>query len=155
MFVINLFLAVVWVGLTGEFSHANFLVGFLLSALVIRIVTPVAGARHYAVKLWYGAELVGYFLWQLLLANLRVAYDVLTPTHRMSPGVIAVPLDARTDLEITLLANLITITPGSLSLDVSDDRSVLYLHVMHLGDIAEYRRQIKQGLEARILRLLR
>lgn len=155
MFVINLFLAVVWTGLTGDFTIANFLVGFLLGALAIRIVTPVTGARHYAVKLWYAVELVGYFLGQLLIANLRVAHDVLTPTHHMSPGVVAVPLDARTDLEITLLANLITLTPGSLSLDVSDDRSVLYLHVMHLDDIDAYRRQIKQGFEARIMRLLR
>lgn len=62
----------------------------------------------------------GYFLWQLLLSNLRVAYDVITPRLYMRPGILAVPLDAEIDLEITLLANLITLTPGTLSLDVSE-----------------------------------
>jgi multicomponent Na+:H+ antiporter subunit E len=93
----------------------------------------------------------------LVLANLRVAYDVLTPGYRMRPGVIAIPLDARTDAEITLLANLITLTPGTLSLDVSSDRSVLYIHIMYIDndDLAEVRRRIKTGFERRVLEVLR
>jgi multicomponent Na+:H+ antiporter subunit E len=75
----------------------------------------------------------------------------------MRPGVIAIPLNARTDVEITLLANLITLTPGTLSLDVSADRSVLYIHVMYIDndDIDAVRRKIKEGFERRILEVLR
>ena len=75
----------------------------------------------------------------------------------MLPGVIAVPLDAKTDAEITLLANLITLTPGSVSLDLSPDRSVLYVHVMYIdnGDVEEARRRIKDDLERRVLEVLR
>jgi multicomponent Na+:H+ antiporter subunit E len=75
----------------------------------------------------------------------------------MRPGIIAIPLDARTDLEITLLANLITLTPGTLSLDVSADRRVLYVHVMYIDndDIEAVRRSIKDGFERRVLEVLR
>jgi multicomponent Na+:H+ antiporter subunit E len=75
----------------------------------------------------------------------------------MRPGVIAVPLDAKTDAEITLLANLITLTPGTLSLDLSPDRGVLYVHTMYIDqdDVERARRQIKDNLERRVLELLR
>jgi multicomponent Na+:H+ antiporter subunit E len=84
-----------------------------------------------------------------------MAYDVVTPGFHMRPAVVAVPLDVETDLEITLLANLITVTPGSFSLDVSDDRKVLYVHAMYVDDPDEYRREIKEGFERRVLELLR
>ena len=104
-------------------------------------------------KIVKALELFVFLLWELLLANLRVAYDVLTPGYQMRPGV----LDARTDVEITLLANLITLTPGTLSLDVSSDRRVLYIHVMYIdrGDLEEVRRKIKSGFERRVLEVLR
>ena len=97
----------------------------------------------------------GFFLWQLLLSNLRVAYDVITPRLHMRPGIIAVPLDAKTDQEITLLANLITLTPGTLSLDVSEDRRVLYVHAMFVDSPDEVRDSIKNGFERRLLELIR
>ena len=89
------------------------------------------------------------------LANLRVAFDVVTPTSYARPGIVAVPLDARTDVEITLLSNLITMTPGSLAIDVSDDRTVIYVHAMFVDDPDELRREIKEDLERRVLELLR
>jgi multicomponent Na+:H+ antiporter subunit E len=96
----------------------------------------------------------GYYLWEMLKANAIIAYDVLTPTHHMKPGVIAIPTDARTDLEITVLANLITMTPGTLILDVSPDRRTLYVHAMYIDDPAALRRDIKENLERRVLALL-
>jgi multicomponent Na+:H+ antiporter subunit E len=73
----------------------------------------------------------------------------------MRPAIIAIRLDARTDVEITLLSNLIALTPGSLGLDVSDDHSVLYVHGMFVDDPEAFRRSIKHGLERRLLELLR
>src|SRR5690606_901199 len=96
-----------------------------------------------------------YFLKEMLLANLRVAYDVITPTYYMRPAVVSIPLDARTDLEITLLAMCITLTPGTLSLDVSTDRRVLYIHAMFAEDPDALRHEIKNGFERRLLELLR
>jgi multicomponent Na+:H+ antiporter subunit E len=93
---------------------------------------------------------LAYFLWELLLSNLRVAYDVVTVKHFMRPGILAIPLEARTDLEITVLANMISLTPGTLSLDVSSDRQVLFVHAMYLGEIEEFKE-----FERRLLRVLR
>ena len=97
--------------------------------------------------------LLTHFLRDLLVSNLRVAYDVLTPTHYMRPAVVAVPLRAKTDGAITILANMISLTPGTLSLDVSSDRSVLYLHVMYLDNEDDLREQIHK-LEDRVLAVL-
>jgi multicomponent Na+:H+ antiporter subunit E len=66
-----------------------------------------------------------------------------------------VPLDAKTDFEIMMVANLISLTPGTLSIDLSEDRRYLYVHVMFMQDVAEVRRELKQGLEKRVLEVLR
>jgi multicomponent Na+:H+ antiporter subunit E len=143
--------------MTGEFAPLNFAIGFALGLLILFFARRVVGTPNYLVKTVQVLELVAFLLWELLLANLRVAYDVLTPGYHMRPGVVAIPLDAKSDIEITLLANLITLTPGTLSLDVSSDRSVLYIHVMYVDndDLDEVRRKIKSGFERRVLEVLR
>jgi multicomponent Na+:H+ antiporter subunit E len=73
----------------------------------------------------------------------------------MRPGIVAIPLDLEGDAAITLLANLVTLTPGALSLDVSPDRTVLYVHTMYMDDAETFRREIKQGFERRVKELLR
>ncbi len=73
-----------------------------------------------------------FYLKELGRASLKVTYDALTPTHHMKPGVIAYPMKAKSDIEITLLANFITLTPGSLSIDISEDRSILYIHETYI-----------------------
>jgi multicomponent Na+:H+ antiporter subunit E len=100
-------------------------------------------------------EFLLYILWETLLANLRVARDVITPSYYTRPGIIALPLDAETDTEITWLANLLSLTPGTLSLDLSEDRKELYVHVMFLHDVDKVKEQIKSGFERRLLELLR
>lgn len=92
-----------------------------------------------------------FYMKEVLLANVRIALDILTPRHRMKPGMIAVPLETLTDLQLLLLANLVSMTPGTLSLDVSDDRKMLYIHAMYVDDPEQLRREIKEGFEKRIL----
>ncbi len=155
MLLWNILLALMWAAVTGRFSFSNVAVGFGLSYLALWLARRGETPSPYFAKVRQVVEFVLFFLWELLQANLRVASDVLTPRYRMRPGVIAIPLDARTDAEITALANLITLTPGTLSLDVSADRRVLYIHAMYLGDVEAFRRTIKNGLERRLLEVLR
>lgn len=96
-----------------------------------------------------------YFLKEMLKANFEVAYDVITPKFFMKPGIVKYPLTATTDMEITLLSNLISLTPGTLILDLSDDRKVLYIHVMYLKSRDKFVNHIKNGLERRLLELMR
>jgi len=109
--------------------------------------------RPWTVVLIELPTLLAYFVWELVLANLKVARDVLMPVKRLRPGIVAVPLDLKTDWQITLLSILITLTPGTLSLDVSTDRRVLFIHAMHVTDPEALRREIKSGFERRIRRL--
>ena len=93
-----------------------------------------------------------YFLRELLVANLRIAIEVLTPERyrRMRPAIVAMPLAAKTDIEITVLANLISLTPGTLSLDVSHDRDVLSVHVVYWDGVESLK-----DFERRLLRVFR
>lgn len=155
-FLLNLLLTLAWIALTGQFTLANFAFGFLLGYVMLWLVQRVTGPSSYFGKARQTLAFVLFFVREVIKANLQVAYMVLNPRYRLHPGVIAVPLEARTDTEITLLANLITLTPGSLSIDVSADRKVLYVHTMDLGDDpARFRREIKEGFERRLLEVLR
>lgn len=151
----NLILALIWVAVSGTLTGSNLLLGFLVGYAILGI-----GLRHvpefaqYVRRVPKVIRFLGFFIRELIASNLKVAYDVVTPKDYMKPGVIAVPLDARTDAEITIVANLISLTPGTLSLDVSNDRKVLYIHVMYLEDRDVVQRHIKY-FESRVLELLR
>ena len=151
----NLLLATVWALAQGDFTLPNLLIGFVLGYVVLWLARDVLQSSEYTARVPRLIEFALYFLWELLLSNLRVAYDVLTPRHHMRPGIIALPLDATTDGEITLLANFISLTPGTLSLDVSPDRKTLYVHLMYIRDPEAEKQKLKTGLERRLLSLLR
>lgn len=154
-FLLNLILTIVWVFLTGSLAFVNFIFGFLLSFVVLWIISRKQENRKYFV---IAPRIIGfffYFLYELFKANIQVAADVITPKFYMTPGIVAFPLDAKSDLEITLLANVISLTPGTLSLDVSEDKSTLYIHAMYVGDKDEFIAGIKNGFEKRILAILR
>jgi multicomponent Na+:H+ antiporter subunit E len=96
-----------------------------------------------------------FYIREVLLSNIRVAYDVLTISDHSDPAIIALPLDARTDFEILVVANLISMTPGTLSMDVSTDRKTLFIHAMFVDDAEELKKGLKENFEARVLKLLR
>lgn len=143
--------------MTGEYNFNNFLFGFVLSFIILWILSGVEdkGSKKYFKIVPRIVSFFFFFIWELTKANIQVAYEVITPNFNMEPGIVALPLDAKTDLEITLLANLITLTPGTLALDVSTDRSVLYVHGMYVMNKKEFIADIKQGFEKRLLEILR
>jgi multicomponent Na+:H+ antiporter subunit E len=151
----NLLLALVWLALTGEITPGNFVLGFAAGYAALRVSRGALPESGYFGKVGQLVRFSLFFLWELVKANLRVAYDVLTPRHHMKPAVVAIPLDLETDEEITLLATLITLTPGTLGLDVSRDRRTLYIHAMYVDDVEKTRAEIKAGFERRVMELLR
>jgi multicomponent Na+:H+ antiporter subunit E len=152
----NILLALAWSALQGEFSLANLVVGYLLGYVILLGLSQggVLPSR-LGDRVAQFFSLLGFFVWELVLANVRVALDVVRPEHSIRPAVVAIPLDARSDGEILLLSALINITPGSVTIDVSDDRRTLYVHVMHMQSPDRTRREIKDGFERRILQLFR
>lgn len=152
----NMFLALAWAALQGQFSLGTLGTGYLFGYLILLGLvrggvlepSPYIGRVHRVVGL------AGYFVWDLVRANLRLALDVATPRYNMKPGILAVPLDAAKDSEILLLAMLINLTPGSVALDVSPDRKVMYVHVMYIDTPDRARQEIKTGFERRVLDVL-
>lgn len=152
----NILLAVAWAALQGELSLSNLLVGYLLGYIVLAVlarggVLPSA----YRNKVHAVLSLARFLLWQFMRANIKMAVDVLRPFRHMNPGIVRIPLDATTDYEILFLSTLINLTPGTISLDISNDRKVLYLHVMHITTVEAVRSEIKDGFERRVLDVLR
>lgn len=152
----TILLALAWAALQGEFSLSTLITGYVLGYGVVYAlgkggVLPSDLGR----KVVNALELAGFFLWELVLANARVALDVLRRGHVIRPAVVAIPLDISTDQEILLLSALINITPGSVTIDLSDDRRTLYVHVMHMTSAEQARYDIKHGFERRVLKVFR
>lgn len=153
--MINLLLALVWVGATGRFTLVSLLVGFILGYFALRLVHPVVVETHYFTAVRRVCLLVVYFVWNLIRSNLRLARDIVTPLRGLTPGIVSVPLDVRGELEITTLAGLITLTPGTLTVDLSRDCSRMYVHSMSAGDADAVRASVKNGIERRLIEVYR
>lgn len=154
-FLVNLLLTFVWVALTGSFELGNYAFGFVLSYLIMRAIAVNEGGVGYFNRV---PKVIGFgffFFYEMIKANLEVAYDVITPRFFMKPGIVKYPLSAKTDLEITMLANCISLTPGTLIMAISDDKKVLYIHVMYMDNREKFIERIKNGLERRILEIVR
>ena len=124
LFIYNILISMLWALLMGEVSVGSLSTGFVLGYFALVLLYPSTGKKtSYFQKTMQFVRFSLFFTRELLVSSYRVAKDVAKPLPLMLPGVIGIPLDAETDLEITMLANLITLTPGTLSLDVSPDRS--------------------------------
>lgn len=155
-FALNLTLTLAWCAVMGTVTTTQLFFGFFLSYAALWLVQPLMGNSEYFQKVVDVVRLALYFLYDLLVSSLRVLYDVMTPSVFARPGIVAVPLKAETDLEILMVANLVTLTPGTLSLDVSEDRKTLYVHCMFLDEGADaIRAQVESGLERYVLEALR
>lgn len=154
-FLSNILLALAWMALTGTYTAGGFFTGVVVGFLVLWIARRGRGTSGYLARVRAVAGFIIFFVRELVLANLRVAHDILTPRHHMTPGIVAVPLDVETDLEITVLATVITLTPGTLSLHLADDRRTLYVHAMYIDDPAALVRGIKEGFERRVREVFR
>lgn len=152
-FILNIILAFTWMFLNGDLDFLNFVEGFVIGFIILWMSTHTETSKQYFIKSYKTLSFSIYFIYELIIANLRVAYDVITPRHRMNPAIIAVPLDLKSEMGITMLANVITLTPGTLSLDVSSDKKFLYVHAAYVKDKSEFINEIKNGFEKKLLEI--
>jgi len=152
----NMLLALAWAALQGEFSLPSLVTGYVVGYFILLglVRGHVLATSPYIGRIHRVLGLAAFFLWELVRANFRLAVDVATPSYQMKPGIVAVPLDATRESEILLLAMLINLTPGSVALDVSPDRKVMYVHVMYIETPEAARAEIKNGFERRVLEVL-
>ena len=154
-YVFNVIFAVIWVAITGSATLLNLVFGFFLASLALWIVRGEMGGPGYWRRVNRFISLVLLFLKELARSAFRVAVLVLSPRLVVKPGIFAFPLTVERDFEITLLANLITLTPGTLSVDVSEDCKTLYVHALDCSDPDAARRDIAEGFERKILEAFR
>lgn len=154
MLLANLLLAFAWVALRGELSLRHLIEGYALGYLVLQVLTRGGVLPdRYRGKVGSFLGLFVFLVYELVLANITLALDVVRPSRTMCPAVVRVPLDVESDAEILMFMALINLTPGSVALDVAEDRKTMYVHVMHMTSPEQTRRELKDGFEARVRRL--
>jgi multicomponent Na+:H+ antiporter subunit E len=148
-FAKNMVLALVWAALTGDFSSSGLVLGFVIGFVALALVKPLLGVEdgRYFRRVYCGARLFFYFYYELFMSSFQVAAAVLAPRPKCTPGIVIMPLDVKGDFEILLVTNLISLTPGTLSLDVMPDRSAVLIHAMFADDPDEVVRSLKNGME--------
>lgn len=151
----NLLLSFIWVALTGSMLYSNFIFGYLLGFGVLWIMNRNESDVRYFYRVPKIISFFFFFLYELIKANVQVAYDVITPKYFFKPGIVRYPVNANTDFEINLLSTFISLTPGTLIIDISDDKKAIYIHVMYLKDEEQFIRTLKTGVERKLLELLR
>ncbi|WMS42034.1 Na+/H+ antiporter subunit E [Acuticoccus sp. MNP-M23] len=148
--LVNLVLALAWCAVTGSFALLNLLFGFVLGGISLSLIREQVGSVGYFRQLIRAVELSLIFIWELVKSSVNVAWIVLKPSQSLRPAIIAFPIEVETDAEKTLLANLITLTPGTLSMDISDDGKTLFVHCIDAEDPATIIADIKSTFERRI-----
>ncbi|APH39767.1 Na+/H+ antiporter subunit E [Methanohalophilus halophilus] len=150
-------LGFVWCFVHGAVNLSNFLIGAMIGPFLIR---PFKELYSFGEEISYRDKLnrvpkqIHYFsilIVEIVKASIVVAKIVLQPKIDIKPGIIAVPIRAKTDVGITAIANTITLTPGTLTIDVSDDKSALYVHCIDIDNAKEIRDSIKDDLEEYVL----
>lgn len=152
-------LAILWCFVNGDISVVNFMFGLVLGPVVI---IPFKSLYNFEAEVSFRDKIrripkqlkyLAMLITEIIKANIMVAKIVLQPRININPGIISVPIRAKTDAGITAIANTITLTPGTLTIDVADDRSALYVHVIDIDDREKIRASIN-NMEEYVLEAL-
>ena len=155
-FLYSIPLALAWCFVQGSLTVPNFLFGMVLGPVVIRPFKPLYKWDKVSLSTEFGKapyilRYLAVLIIEILKANIMVAKIVLNPKLHLKPGIIAVPLRTKTDVGITAIANTITLTPGTLTIDISDDGTVAYVHAIDATDPQGIRDSIRDDLESYVL----
>ena len=153
--LLNVVLAFAWAFMTGSFTLPNLIFGFALSVFALWLIREQHGTVGYLGRGLRAVSLAFLFVSELVKSSVRVAGLAFVPKLDIKPGFIAFPLTTDRDVEITFLANLITLTPGTLSVDVSTDRKTLYIHCIDVPDPEAMKKDIADGFERKIMEAFR
>jgi len=141
--VLVVWLTCVWVALWGDPSAATAAAGAFIGTVLV-VLFPVERQLAPVIRPVALTRLVVVFVWRLVAASAVVAWEVITPRNRINEGIVAVPVLGASDLVVTIVANAVSLTPGTLTLEVDRTGSTLYIHVLHLHDIESVRRDVQK-----------
>ena len=152
-FLFNIALTLLWMMLNRDTTLLNGILGFTLGALVVEMGLRAAGKAAYLNRLWAFVRFACYFLYILVKANLDVAWEIITPGYSMKPRMIRYDVTGLTSVQVTTLANAITLTPGTLSSDIDDDGQTLYIHAMYAENKSDAIKELDE-LRDKLLKLV-
>ena len=132
--VLHFVLTFGWLVLTGDFAFQNIALGYIVGGAILSFYAFRRNERLYIWRILASVKLMLVLLWEQVKSSIEVAWHVLSPELKISPAIIGLPLRVTSDAEITVVANLLTLTPGGVSIHVSEDRSTLYMHVINVED---------------------
>ncbi|GLB59657.1 Na+/H+ antiporter subunit E [Cytobacillus sp. NCCP-133] len=153
--LLNMFLGFMWMFLTVTYEPVAFLKGYLFGLLIIFVFRRFFESRFYLLRVIAVINLLFIFIRELILSNIAVLKVLLRPKIEVRPGIFAYTTVLKEDWQITVLSSLITLTPGTLVIDVSPDNKVLYVHAMDIEDAKESIKSIKDTFEKAILEVSR
>jgi len=153
--IIHLIIACMWMLLNESYSFSSFFAGFLVGIVLLYLFRRFLPGSFYLRRWFMIFGLLILFIKELIKSNIDIVKLVYKRQPEVEPGIFALPIDLEKDWEIALLANLITLTPGTLSIAVSRDHSVIYVHAMHIDTIEESINSIKNSFERAILEVTR
>ncbi|WP_223422723.1 Na+/H+ antiporter subunit E [Tateyamaria pelophila] len=149
--LLTLLLVVVWTLLQNDVSAGMVVFGVILGIIIPQITAAWWPDRPQTIRLGHMFSYAMVVLWDIMVANIEVAKIVLTvPNSELKPAWIAIPLDLVQPEAITVLAGTITLTPGTVSADLSDEGHSLLVHVLHTDDPDAVRDEIKNRYERRL-----
>lgn len=149
--LLNFFIAVIWMFMNSSLTATTFIIGYLIGLILILITRRFFKSRLYIWRLWAAIKLTLLFFKELTLSNISVLMLVIRPKLNLQPMIFALPTELEHDWEITLLSSLITLTPGTIVLHVSDDQRTLYIHAIDVDDVDEAIDSIKNSFEKAIM----
>ncbi|GAA0359203.1 Na+/H+ antiporter subunit E [Bacillus horti] len=149
--VFNIGLAVTWMLLRANLTVVDFVVGYLLGALLLIALQKILPFKLYFPKVIALLKLTWIFARELYYANIDVLKIVTRPKIKTTPGIIAYPTELKTDLEKTLIASLISLTPGTMPIAFSDDGKIIYVHCINMKEKDEIVGQIQETFEKAIM----
>ena len=149
--LINVLLAALWMMLSETYTFGAFIFGYLFGILFVLAALPLLPGKHLYLKpVWKTIVLAGIFMKELVLANIDVIKIVIQKEIKNEPAFFAYPTELKKDWEITLLSQLITLTPGTIVVAISDDQKTLYIHSIDFSDIDSEISTIKDSFEKAI-----
>lgn len=152
LFLLNILLAVLWCFTWGSFDFFTFGTGFALAYFLLGLYSRVTNVRGYGSKVRDLLRFGLYFARVVLVANVQIAYEILTPGLKATPRIVRFDVTGLTALQRTMLVNAINLTPGTITVDVGPDRRTLYVHCMYARDYDDAQRQLND-LKTRMLEM--
>lgn len=149
--VLNTAIAILWAVLWNSYTGVDFLLGYLVGVFILYVLRHFLHFDFYMRRVIAAFKLLALFIKELILSNIDVVKVLLSPKFEIEPAIIEVSTELKSGWELTLLVSLISLTPGTIVMDFSEDNKSLFIHSIHVPDKEEMIREIHETFEKAIM----